>query len=347
MPYKQQAAARTFAIGKTLDSPDDMTRLMLITDHAGENMVRVFAPGDPAEDAVSGTKAGYLTIEDDGTIGADVNNVPLTSLGMFYPTTPATPTSPSLVFGDPIAANAEPTEVFSYVDPSVAQSETEDGVRYAALRSKLTAGDTTTYNYTTGADIEAAEGAPDGLDTGADPDDAQVTVPIPGPVAYQHLHFGVWASLGEAMKDGTQEVDELGIGFVQNIGDGMTETMPIRGTLTHNGNWAATVQRSAGAVSLEHGAATLEANIAKATLTATLTGLAKLEGDLDGSMFSGTKATPEAGNIYGLRGKFAGDFSGGYYGADAAEAGGIFDFSSTTSGAFRGAFGGKMMEDAS
>ena len=35
-----------------------------------------------------------------------------------------------------------------------------------------------------------------------------------------------------------------------------------------------------------------------------------------------------------------GEFSGGFYGAKAAEAGGIFEFSSESSGAFRGAFGG-------
>ena len=35
----------------------------------------------------------------------------------------------------------------------------------------------------------------------------------------------------------------------------------------------------------------LTANFAKATLKADLTGLAMLEGTLDGSMFSGTKAT--------------------------------------------------------
>ena len=45
IPYLQDAAARTFAIGKTLDSSDDTARLMIVTDYARRNMVRVFAQG--------------------------------------------------------------------------------------------------------------------------------------------------------------------------------------------------------------------------------------------------------------------------------------------------------------
>ena len=152
-------------------------------------------------------------------------------------------------------------------------------------------------------------------------------------------------SLGEAAQDGSQKVTDLGIGFVQSIGDGMTGAdMPNAGMGTYNGNWAATVETAAGAVSLEHGAAELTADFAKATLKADLMGLAMLEGTLDGSMFSGTKATVGANN-YGLTsgGKFTGEFSGGFYGEKAVEAGSTFDFSSTSSGAFRGALGGKKM----
>ena len=172
-----------------------------------------------------------------------------------------------------------------------------------------------------------------------------MTVGIPGPVAYEHLHFGVWTSLGMAAKDGSQKVTDLGIGFVQSIGDGMTGAdMPNAGTGTYNGDWAATVETATGAVSLEHDAAELTADFAKATLKADLTGLAMLEGTLDGSMFSGTKATVGA-NDHGLAsgGKFTGEFSGGFYGEKAVEAGSTFDFSSTSSGAFRGALGGRKM----
>ena len=44
-PYRQAAAARTYAIGKTLDSADDMARLMIVTHYPGTNMVRVFSQG--------------------------------------------------------------------------------------------------------------------------------------------------------------------------------------------------------------------------------------------------------------------------------------------------------------
>ena len=81
--YKQAAAARTFPVGKTLDSPDDMTRLMLVTDYAGVNMVKVYAPATGGTD-VMGTKAGYLSIDDNVTDNTDTHNTPLRSEGMFY-----------------------------------------------------------------------------------------------------------------------------------------------------------------------------------------------------------------------------------------------------------------------
>ena len=200
----------------------------------------------------------------------------------------------------------------------------------------------TKYTYQTGHDltgITAIDG-PDNL--GEQPDETRITSGIPGPVAYQHLHFGAWASLGEAAKDGAQKVTGHGIGFVQSIGDGMTGAdMPSTGSATYIGDWVATVQEAAGGVGLENGAAKLTADFNKATVKASLTDLATLEGSIDGSMFSGTKATVGA-NANGLTsgGKFSGSFDGGFYGAKAAEAGAIFDFDSTNGGSFRGAFGG-------
>ena len=64
--------------------------------------------------------------------------------------------------------------------------------------------------------------------------------------SYKHIHFGVWAALGAAEKDGTQELSDLGIGFVQSIGDGLSGAdMPNNGTgMLHEGNWVAAVQAS-------------------------------------------------------------------------------------------------------
>ena len=349
-PYKQAAVERMFAIGKTLDSSDDMARLMIVTDYAGTNMVQVYAPSD-ASASRTGTKAGYISLGTDGiqaTDDDDANNTPLRSVGMFVPAGAAAAT-PTLVHGDEVGAKAKPVEVFSYsyVDTS---NNDERVTVYATLASTGTNKSTgvTTYTYHTGHDIMAAAAAADGPDDGEELDQARVTVGIPGPVGYKHLHFGVWAALGDAAKDGMQKVTDSGIGFVQSIGAGMTGAdMPNQGMVKHMGNWVAAVQRAGdGSISLENGASMLEANLDKATLKATLTGLATLEGKIDGSSFKGAKATVAADNMHGLTpgGSFDGMFAGGFYGPKAAEAGGIFDFSSDASGAFRGAFGGAKMD---
>ena len=129
---------------------------------------------------------------------------------------------------------------------------------------------------------------------------------------------------------------------------GTSDDLPNSGTATYNGNWAAAVQAADGEgngpITLEHDTATLSADFGKATISADLTGLADLTGDIAGNTFSGTKAAV-AGNTYGLTdgADFTGTFSGGFYGASGAETGGVFDFTSKDAedGAFSGAFGGK------
>ena len=60
----KQVAARDLTIGRTLDTSDDMARLMLVTHYAGTKMVRVYNPGTGyAEFDWLGTKAGYLSIQ--------------------------------------------------------------------------------------------------------------------------------------------------------------------------------------------------------------------------------------------------------------------------------------------
>ena len=56
-----------FTIGRTLDTSDDMARLMLVTHYAGTKMVRVYdaATGSP----LMGTEAGYIKIIDDTRMG--------------------------------------------------------------------------------------------------------------------------------------------------------------------------------------------------------------------------------------------------------------------------------------
>ena len=341
--YKQAAAARTFAIGKTLDSDDDMARLMIVTDHAGTNMVRVYAQGaSPATQ--TGTKAGYISIDPTtgaaSTDDAHANNTALRSEGMFYR---AGTTDADLTETLEIGADTKAVELFSYTWTSDADPPVTTRV-YATLASTNTdAGGDTTYTYTSGHDIKAP--APDGPDDGTDPDQVHVTVPIPAPVPYDHLHFGVWASLGAADAEGNQEVADFGIGFVQGVGDGLTGAdMPNAGSATYSGNWVAVVLQGAGddSMSLEHGDAELTANFGSLTLSAALEGLATLSGTIKGSTFEGTTARAAQDNEYGLTpGTFTGELSGAFLGAKAAEAGGVFDFTSNlANGGFRGAFGG-------
>ena len=242
---------------------------------------------------------------------------------------------------DSVAATAKAVEVFSYVNPSANDNKT-----YVVWKSDLTQGTTTTTTYTV-VDIHVT------LDRDGDSDtadnDVEVTAKIPEATDYRHIHFGVWAALDAPAKNGTQKLSDLGIGFVQSIGDGLTGAdMPNNGGAEYSGNWVGAVQArdedGNGPISLVNNAASLTADFGKATITATLTGLATLEGAIDTNTFSGTKATVGADNMYNLdsTGKFTGSFSGGFYGKQAAEAGGIFDFTSedAEAGAFRGAFGG-------
>ena len=120
-------------------------------------------------------------------------------------------------------------------------------------------------------------------------DDVEVTAKIPQAADYKHIHFGVWAGLGEAKKDGSQVPAGLGIGFVQNFkGGGMTpigggrDDMPNGGTGTYLGNWVATVQAANddgnGKVTLESGIASLAADFGKGNITASLDRFGHVEG---------------------------------------------------------------------
>ena len=69
--------------------------------------------------------------------------------------------------------------------------------------------------------------------------------------------------------------------------------------------------------------------------------MATLSGDIAGNTFSGDEASDITDTRLDADGKFTGEFSGGFYGAKAAEAGGVFAFTSEDqeAGEFSGAFG--------
>jgi hypothetical protein len=345
---KAGAFAREVTLGRVIDSSDDMARLMLITHYAGTNTVRVYglAGGD---DPVS-HKKNTIRLADgtDGEAGTndDVLAV-LRSVGTFYLAgadsngldvqagLTGTPQTPE---GDSIAADGKSAKVYSYVDTEA----TDDPTRYVVLKSTLDDDDGTTYTYSL-VDVHISIDM-DGDNTA---DDVYVTADLPAQTAYKHIHFGVWAGLGDPEDDGSQEPGDLGIAFVQSIGDGMTGAdMPNNGVGNFTGNWVAAIQAADddgdGDIVLKSGDATLSANFSKDEIEATLTDLATLTGSISGSTFTGTKASDVSAK-HGLDadGDFDGEFNGVFYGSKAAEAGGIFDFMSEgmEEGAFRGAFG--------
>ncbi len=200
-------------------------------------------------------------------------------------------------------------------------------------------------------DIIADASMTDGGDANLTADDLHpVTADIAVAADYKHIHFGVWAGLDEANKrTGAQDLAELGIGFVQNIEGGVTEGS-ITGTATFRGDWAASVRRKyasdgeKGAIKLDDGQAMLTANFSEDEFTGLLTGLATLEGSLSGNEFMGTSASKITHPDLEATGTFEGSFSGAIYGAEGAEAGGVFSFDGDEAGAFVGAFGGRDVD---
>ena len=359
------AEARTEPVGKLVDSSDDMARLMIITKYMGDETVKVFAIAD-APTAVTSTRAGRILVEGGDTATDTTDDVysNLTSLGEYYQASggiagtlePADQDLTNEVLeGDTVSATAQPRQVYSYVGVGADGDlgTTDDVTLYVILdeKTETTAVDgtvTTTYSYhpvsiTIEVDRDARTVA------GAEP--TGVTAELPVPKEYKHIHFGVWAGLGEAAKNGSQEIAGLGIGFVQNYsGEGETGNMPLQGEATYNGNWVATIQAEdvdgEGDITLRHGPATIMADFEDDEIEINLVNLAMLKGDLTAgsSAFSGDADATGISGMYGLdaSGNFEGSFSGAFYGSKAAEVGGVFDYSSDDmeEGAFRGAFGG-------
>ena len=90
--------------------------------------------------------------------------------------------------------------------------ENDDPTKYVVLTTESTTDGTTTYTYTN-VDVLVNHDADTGAEATAD---IAVKARLPEATEYKHIHFGVWAALGEAEKSGSQELSDLGIGFVQN-----------------------------------------------------------------------------------------------------------------------------------
>ena len=356
--HVQATAERMTEIGYVYDSSDDMARLMLITSYAGTKMAKVYAAASGAD--VTSTTAGMIQIDGQNTADDDTDDVfsDLKPEGMYY-LAGEDDANDGLSEADVVADDAKAKRVYSYRsdDGSDGDLDTDDDVIvYVVHKSTLVEGETTTNTYQV-VDIKLGTDQQLAGDVG---EQDEATARLAEKTDYEHIHFGVWAGLGDAEDDGMQELADLGIGFVQNYsGMGMTEVMPNFGSASYEGDWAATEQAADpdgnGDIMLRSGAASMMANFGMGKVTATLMGLAVLEGDIDGSMFMGDEASvhdmdadtdgvQNTQTSLALDGKFTGSFSGAFYGDQAAEAGGVFDFMSDDmeDGAFRGAFGGKQ-----
>ena len=340
--YVQAVEGRPVNIGTERDSVDDTARLRLVTAYAGSRMVPVYATetGVNLTGLVVGNRIDR-TPDDD----MDDDFVTLKAVGMFYLAGPAAGAdvgdnglNPE---DDEVALGAQAAQVFSYEDPDNA------GVTiYVVLESSQTilATDRTTVVYQR-VDIT---GNRDGVDTTPE---QRIQARLADPTDYKHMNFGVWAGLGEAAKDGKQAIADLGVGFVQSIGDvGVTTTddMPNHGDAKYNGDWVAAVQEEDpdgnGPIALLSGAAELMANFEKGDFTAMLVGLATLKGDITGNTFHGYEVSDiDRGDLDPDADNFIGNFNGGFFGSGAAEAGGVFAFATEDNegGAFTGAFGGR------
>ena len=357
-PVVNAAERSMLTIGKKVDSADDTARLMIVTQYAGTKTVKVYAIGDN-NTQVTGRLLSDGRIQTRGIADGSADEdgfVTLKSVGMYYPAANDTgsnaateleamnPAEDGALQGDTVGPDAKPKEVFLASGTGVDGDAVVD--MYVVRSGSSTDGDgnITVMFFVADIHIEIDR------DGNGDPDNVGVTAKIPEATDYEHIHFGVWAALGDAETDGSQVPADLGIGFVQNFsGEGLTGAdMPNNGTAEYtSGNWVAAVRvaddNGNGDISLESGAASLKADFDKADITATLDGLATLEGDIDTNTFSGTKATVGSDNGHRLDsdGEFTGSFSGGFYGTKAAEAGGVFAFTSEDkeAGEFSGAFG--------
>lgn len=359
-------ALRSLEIGKTIDSTDDTARLMLVTAYAGLRMEKVFGYSEP--DPVSsimtngrtGTVRGEVITFDVALIGVGDENVddetkvtPLDYVGMFYLAGNVMDSNglgeavgDGLLAADDnvVAKGAEAMAVYSY-----SYDTTGDPVTvYLVYDSQRKEGDTTTYVYRE-VDIHVTVVAVAGNEEDFPAKTGVVVMAsLPDTTDYKHINFGVWAGLGEAEKSGSQAIADLGIGFVQSIGDGMTgDDMPNHGDATYTGDWVAAVQKKDedgnGMIELDSGAAKLMADFEDGDFTAVLDGLATLKGDITGNTFTGDSASFITHDDLDAGADFTGEFNGAFFGSKAAEAGGVFSFATEDNegGAFTGAFGGR------
>ena len=125
--YVQAVAARTFDIGKVVDSADDDARLAIVTQYAGSKTVKVFA--DISGDTVTGTAAGKVSVAADGSssnVEDDANATTLRPVGTFYEAGDGT--ANALVATLEVADAAGAVQVYSYKTAGSDEDDPSDDV---------------------------------------------------------------------------------------------------------------------------------------------------------------------------------------------------------------------------
>ncbi|MDE0407908.1 MAG: transferrin-binding protein-like solute binding protein [Alphaproteobacteria bacterium] len=337
---KPGIASRSINIGVVYDSPDDSARVRLVTKYIGSGTVAGIYVGDGT------TVTGGIAQADHAAYDHDSNNTTpdvriLKASGMFYQATGIGDTDTDVVEAD---TKGVPLYYYDVVtrnsDGDVTGRARTWLRRISTSTDAVTEAATHMYNSYTG---DAIAGATLTASTAV----RTTLKDFPMSMDFTHLHYGVWNSLNDK---GTA-IDDMGIGFVAATagGSGMTGgDMPNSGSAEYNGQWVASVRGSGGgAITAQSGDSMMTADFAKDTVKVELMDLATLEGTISGDTFMGSKVSgvkSDSGDLAASEdgSRFEGSFSGGFFGAKAAEAGGVFDYTSMDMehGEFRGAFGG-------
>ena len=324
------AAGRPINIGFVYDSSDDSARVALVHSYIGSTAVGAYFDGTGTREATDGV---YTDTADN-----DVEKPIKAATGTYYEATVGLDIEDGTE-GNIAVATKEGISLYYY--------ETTAEVDDVTTKTFLRRTNTETNEDTASEDFGQVTDMYQVVDT-------RTGVMLPEATEYAHHHYGIWTDLEEAAKNGDNAISKLGVGFVAGLSEMTGDDMPNHGGATYNGGWIAHVQAADpdgnGGITMQTGDSKMVADFEMGDVDVTLTGLATLEGTImDGNTFSGSKAPTiaaaaadaENGGL-DVAGKFAGSFSGAFFGPKAKEAGGVFDYSSEDNedGAFRGAFGG-------
>ena len=334
---KPAIAARDIVIGAEFDSRDDDARVTLIDSYIDKRSVNAYTDTNAAEFTVVGASydydAGQTYDHDNSATTAEISVPPATIRavnGRFIESDTAVDETGTIL------ANADANGIRLYYYTNINRnSDPDDDVQvYLREVNYITTPDTVTHTY---QEVDVVRGVVD----------------FPVAEEYDHFNFGVWSNLEKAEDDGTNDLDDLGIGFLTVLDGGeMTpvDDMPTRGDAKFVGNWVANVQAANpsghGHIMTQTGKVEMDADFGGNDVEIKLMNLAVLDGKIDRNEFFGTDASYHnvATNVSGLAsdGDFMGSFVGGFFGDDAENAGGVFMFTSdddNEDGAFAGSFG--------